>query len=114
MILYNEEDAGAWAIEVIAAPGAEEGDFVTVCSWASSVNELVKTYDQVRKTEVVVRTKGTLEDLEMLAVARKAAGGAAAVSGTGIGCGSIFSSQKVVGTLKIFRTTTSMSGLRHW
>ncbi|KAF2754218.1 NAD(P)-binding protein [Pseudovirgaria hyperparasitica] len=71
----TEEDAGKWGVEVVTGPRAEEGGFVSVCSWVSSLNELVERYQKVRNIEVVVRKKGSVAELEALAEKKKEIGG---------------------------------------
>jgi hypothetical protein len=71
----TESDAGKWGIEAVTADGAEQGGFVTVCSWVSTMNELLTKYNKVRGTEISVRNMGTAQDLEKLAVKEKASGG---------------------------------------
>ncbi|TVY71297.1 Isoflavone reductase-like protein [Lachnellula suecica] len=71
----TESDAGKWGIEAVAAADAEQGGFVTVCSWVSTLNELVASYSELRNYDVTVRNLGTVEDLERKAVGAKAASG---------------------------------------
>jgi hypothetical protein len=59
----TEEDAGRWGVEVITADGAEEGGFVTVCSWTCSMKEIKAKYEAVKGKEVGWEVKGDLEQL---------------------------------------------------
>ena len=59
----TERDAGAWGVEVVTAPDAENGGFVELCSFEMSLNDLRKTYDRVRGTHIEVKSMGTAEDL---------------------------------------------------
>ncbi|KAF2148621.1 NAD(P)-binding protein [Myriangium duriaei CBS 260.36] len=67
----TEEDAGGFGIEVITAPRAHEGGFITVCSWTKSLNEIKKIYEEVRKTQVNVNRKGSVAKLEKLATRKR-------------------------------------------
>jgi hypothetical protein len=63
----TEEDAGRWGVEVVTADGAEEGGFVTVCSWTASLKEVRACYEKVKETQVGWEMKGGLEELGELA-----------------------------------------------
>lgn len=67
----TEEDAGKWGVEVVTRDGAELGGFVNVCSWTSSLNEVKETYERVRDAKVAVRSQGTVEELEKLAIEKR-------------------------------------------
>lgn len=67
----TEEDAGKWGVEVVTAPGAEDGGFVSVCSFSCGLNEVKSIYERVRGLEVKVQHRGSVEDLEKLAVVEK-------------------------------------------
>lgn len=63
----TEEDAGRWGVEVIVADGAEEGGFVTVCSWTANLREVKEAVDRVKGVEVGWKTMGSLEELQDMA-----------------------------------------------
>lgn len=63
----TEEDAGRWGVEVVTAGGAEEGGFVSVCSWRASMKDVKRCYQSVKGTEVRWEVKGSLEELRGLA-----------------------------------------------
>ncbi|KAK0893254.1 hypothetical protein LTR02_012941 [Friedmanniomyces endolithicus] len=63
----TEEDAGKWGVEVVTAAGAEEGGFVSVCSWRASMREIKECYEKVRGGTVGWRVLGDLEQLRELA-----------------------------------------------
>jgi hypothetical protein len=63
----TEEDAGRWGVEVITADGAEEGGFVTVCSWTCSMKEIKAKYEAVKGDEVEWDAKGDLGQLRDIA-----------------------------------------------
>jgi hypothetical protein len=67
----TEEDAGKLGIEVVTRKGAEEGGFVSICSWTCSLNETRKIYEKVRNTVVKVNQRGSVEDLENLAIEQR-------------------------------------------
>ena len=59
----TEKDAGAWGVEVVTAPGAEEGGFVELCSFQTSLNDLRRAYERVRDIKVKVQMMGPVEGL---------------------------------------------------
>lgn len=63
----TEEDAGRWGVEVVTADGAEEGGFVSVCSWTSSLKDVKEQYEAVKGKEVGWEVKGDLEQLRVMA-----------------------------------------------
>lgn len=63
----TEEDAGRWGVEVITADGAEEGGFVTVCSWTCSMKEIKAKYEAAKGKEVGWDSKGSLGQLRAIA-----------------------------------------------
>jgi hypothetical protein len=65
--LTTEEDAGRWGVEVITADGAEDGGFVTVCSWICSMKEIKAKYEALKGKEVGWDSKGDLEQLRGIA-----------------------------------------------
>ena len=69
----TEEDAGKWGVEVVTMDGAEDGGFVSVCSWTCNLNELKATYERVRNAPVEVRMCGTVGALEKLATEKREA-----------------------------------------
>lgn len=66
----TEKDAGG-GVEVVTAPGAEEGGYVSFCSFRASLKEIKETYERVRGSEVKVRWRGSVAELEELAVKEK-------------------------------------------
>jgi hypothetical protein len=71
----TEEDAGKLGVEIVTQEGAENGGFVSVCSWTCSLNETRRIYEQVRDTVVKVNHRGSVEELERLAIEQKSAMG---------------------------------------
>ena len=67
----TEADAGAYGIEVITADDAENGGFISFCSFVSSLRELAETYSKVRGREVAIHKKGVIEILEQKAMAAR-------------------------------------------
>jgi nucleoside-diphosphate-sugar epimerase len=67
----TEEDAGILGVEVVTRRGAEQGGFINVCSWTCSLNDIRKTYEQLRSTPVKVNQRGSVEDLEKLAIEQR-------------------------------------------
>ncbi|CZR59842.1 uncharacterized protein PAC_09736 [Phialocephala subalpina] len=67
----TERDAGRWGVEVITAEGAEEGGFVSLRSFRASLKDVKETYELVRGGEVKVRWRGSVDELEKLAVKEK-------------------------------------------
>lgn len=63
----TEEDAGRWGVEVVTASGAEDGGFVTLCSFRHSLMEVKAIYEKVRGTGVGVNYKGEVTKLEQMA-----------------------------------------------
>ena len=63
----TEPAAGAFGIEVITAPDAEQGGFVNVCSFVTSMREVAATYEKGRGRKVGLCEKGSVEDLEVKA-----------------------------------------------
>jgi hypothetical protein len=59
----TEEDAGRWGVEVVTADGAEEGGFVSVCSWTCSLKDVKARYEAAKGEEVGWEVKGDLEQL---------------------------------------------------
>jgi hypothetical protein len=59
----TEEDAGRWGVEVVTADGAEEGGFVSVCSWTCSLKDVKARYEAAKGKEVGWEVKGDLEQL---------------------------------------------------
>lgn len=59
----TERDAGAWGVEVVTAEGAEEGGFVSVCSWTASLREVKECYERVKGRQVGWEVKGVVEEL---------------------------------------------------
>lgn len=68
----TEADAGAFAVEAVTGPDAEEGGFVTLYSFRKSIREVVRVYERVRPGKTVsVNMKGSMEELERKALAEK-------------------------------------------
>lgn len=63
----TEEDAGRWGVEVVTADGAEEGGFVSVCSWTASMEEVKQCYEEVKRVKVGWEVKGSLAQLREMA-----------------------------------------------
>lgn len=63
----TEEDAGKWGVEVVTADGAEEGGFVTVCSWNASMKDIKQCYEKTKGREVGWKVNGSLEQLQDMA-----------------------------------------------
>ncbi|KAF2664190.1 NAD(P)-binding protein [Microthyrium microscopicum] len=59
----TERDAGAWGVEVVTADDAEEGGFVNLCSFETSLNGLRATYERVTSREVEVKKLGSVDEL---------------------------------------------------
>lgn len=69
----TEADAGAFSIEVVAGPDAEEGGFVNLVSWVKSLREVAEIYEKVHPgARVDITEKGSVEELERKAVAGRA------------------------------------------
>jgi hypothetical protein len=62
----TEEDAGRWGVQVVTADGAEEGGFVSVCSWTCSLKDIQAHYEAAKGTEVGWEVKGDLEQLSAI------------------------------------------------
>lgn len=63
----TEDDAGRWGVEVVTADGAEDGGFVTLCSFRHSLMDIKSIYEKVRGIEVNVNYKGEISELEQMA-----------------------------------------------
>jgi hypothetical protein len=63
----TEEDAGKWGVEVVTAHGAEDGGFVSLCSFRASLRDVKDTYEKVRGKEVRIEWKGSVDELGILA-----------------------------------------------
>ena len=63
----TEEDAGKYGVEAITSPVAEEGGFVSVCSFSHSMAEIKDIYEKARDVSVTVSKRGTADDLYRLA-----------------------------------------------
>jgi hypothetical protein len=63
----TEKDAGAWGVEVVTAPDAEKGGFISLCSFETTMNGLRKTYQEVRDTKVDVKEIGSVDEMYRLA-----------------------------------------------
>lgn len=71
LVFTAEADAGAFSIEVVTGPNAEEGGFVNLVSCVHSLREIADIYRSVHpEARVELRERGSVEDLE-----RKAAAG---------------------------------------
>jgi len=62
----TEEDAGRWGVDIITADGAEEGGFVSVCSWTCSMKEVKAQYEAKTGEDVEWDVKGDLEQLRAI------------------------------------------------
>ena len=59
----TEEDAGRYGVEVVTSKGAEEGGFVSVCSFKHSLEEIKEIYERLRGVKVTMNQRGTVDDL---------------------------------------------------
>jgi hypothetical protein len=59
----TERDAGAWGVEVVTARDAKDGDFISLCSFETSMNKLREAYEQVRGEKVEVKLMGSPDSL---------------------------------------------------
>jgi len=68
----SEADAGAFSIEVVTGPDAENGGFKSLVSWVHSLREVAEIYKKVHpEARVDITEKGSVEELEEKAIAGK-------------------------------------------
>jgi hypothetical protein len=69
----TEEDAGKFGIELITSSDAENGGFISFCSFKLSLREVADIYSALRGVKVKIVERGTVEELEKKAVEAKEA-----------------------------------------
>ena len=68
----TEEDGGAFAVEAVTDPNAEQGGFIPLYSFRKSLREVVEVYEKMRPgVKVALNMKGSVEALETKAVVEK-------------------------------------------
>lgn len=68
----TQEDAGRWAVELVASENAKNGGFVSVYSFAASLREIKDAYEKATGKAVKVVERGSIEDLDKLTEEKKA------------------------------------------
>ena len=68
----TEADGGAFAVEAVTGPNAEDGGFLPLYSFKKSLREVAKVYELSRPgIKVALHMRGSVEELEKKAVSEK-------------------------------------------